>query len=239
MAGVALYLRRSGEVAEDECVRRGAVQQAQSDARVGRMNERALALDKEQLAAAFVAFDDEPFRRTGEEVGDDGVDGDPPARDRDPRLPCGDELRAQAAGRAARSSSSANGHLSDRAVRADREHDVGGVPRGSRPSGKSSPGGGRRRSRSSTPWSAASSASSWSSLDELVHAVLDVEPSADARLEDLRQAGGKRPPWVATPTSAAVGPKGRALSTSPMTGTPCSVSPARRESRTATTSSRR
>ena len=52
-------------------------------------------------------------------------------------------------------------------------------------------------------------------------------------------SGGKRPPCVTTPTSAVVGPSGSASSTLPTTGTPSSVSPARVESRIATTSSRR
>ena len=53
-------------------------------------------------------------------------------------------------------------------------------------------------------------------------------------------AGGKRPPWVATPTSAVVGPYDVASSTLRTTGMPSSASPAARvESRIATTSSRR
>ena len=51
-----------------------------------------------------------------------------------------------------------------------------------------------------------------------------------------RQAGGKRPPAVATPTSAVVGPNASASSTVPTIGKPSSVSPARSESSSATTS---
>jgi hypothetical protein len=54
-----------------------------------------------------------------------------------------------------------------------------------------------------------------------------------------RQAGGKRPPCVATPTSAVVGLKQRAALTESTIGKPPSVSPARSESSTATTSSGR
>ncbi len=54
-----------------------------------------------------------------------------------------------------------------------------------------------------------------------------------------RQAGGKRPPDVATPTTAVVGPNPSASSTAPTIGFPSIVSPARVESSTATTSSPR
>ena len=49
-----------------------------------------------------------------------------------------------------------------------------------------------------------------------------------------RQAGGKRPPCVATPTTAVVGSYPSASSIVPTTGTPLIVSPALVESRTAT-----
>ncbi len=52
-------------------------------------------------------------------------------------------------------------------------------------------------------------------------------------------SGGKRPPCVATPTSAVSGSYASASSTAPTIGTPSSVSPARVASRIATTSSRR
>ena len=50
-----------------------------------------------------------------------------------------------------------------------------------------------------------------------------------------RNAGGKRPPAVATPTSAVFGLKQSASLTVPTTGKPCSVSPARSVSSSATT----
>ena len=74
------------------------------------------------------------------------------------------------------------------------------------PVGTFSPSGGRRRSRSSTPCRAASSTSSGVVHEVLVQPVLDVEPGRDrAALSSSRHAGGKRPPCVATPTSAVVG----------------------------------
>ena len=76
--------------------------------------------------------------------------------------------------------------------------------------------------------------------DELVQAVLDADPVDDAVASSSRQAGGNLPPWVATPTSAAVGcERQSAPRRLPTIGTPSSFSPARVESRIATTSSRR
>ena len=60
------------------------------------MEQRALALDPEQLAAARDALEHELLGGAGDEVGDDGVDGDPPAGDRDPGLAGRDELARDA-----------------------------------------------------------------------------------------------------------------------------------------------
>src|SRR5437868_61198 len=81
----------------DVRVRRRAVDQPERHARVRGVQDRALTLDPEQLAAARDALEDELLRGPGEEVGDDGVDRDPPAGDRDPRLPGRDELAPHAA----------------------------------------------------------------------------------------------------------------------------------------------
>ena len=67
-ARIALDLARAGPVAEDERVWRRAVNQAERDAAVGGVHERALALDEEQLAAPVVALDDQPLCCAGEEV---------------------------------------------------------------------------------------------------------------------------------------------------------------------------
>ena len=76
-----------------------AVVEPERHAGVDRMDERALALDPEELAAALGPLDDEPLGGAGDEVRDDGVDRDPPARDRDARLAGRDEYGAR--GRAA------------------------------------------------------------------------------------------------------------------------------------------
>ena len=71
-------------------------------------DERALALDAEQLSPALAPFDDEPLGGAGDEVRDDRVDGDAPAGDRDPGLAGRDERRTSSPRRrASRSSSSA------------------------------------------------------------------------------------------------------------------------------------
>ena len=59
-------------------------------------------------------------------------------------------------------------------------------------------------------------------------------PAAIESFSRSRQAGGKRPPWVATPTSAVVGSYGSASATVPTTGIPLWLSPGRCESRIAT-----
>ena len=70
------------------------------------MEQRALPLDPEQLAAARDALEHELLGGAGDEVGDDGVDGDPPAGDRDPGLPGRHELARDPARAAPRASSS-------------------------------------------------------------------------------------------------------------------------------------
>ena len=88
------------------------------------MRERALALDEEELAAATMALDDEPLGRAREEVGDDRVDGDPPAGDRDPRLAGRDEHGGEAAAPGLEVELEGDGLLPDRAVGADGQHDL-------------------------------------------------------------------------------------------------------------------
>ena len=75
------------------------------------------------------------------------------------------------------------------------------------PVGTFSPSGGLRRSRSLTPWLRASSRELGIVGDELVEPALDVEARRDAAFRSSRHAGGKRPPCVATPTTATVGSK--------------------------------
>src|SRR4029450_2147773 len=86
-----------GDVAQHVRVRGRAVHEAERDARIGRVRERALALDEEELCPTPGALPDEALGRAGDEVGDDRIDRYPPARDRDARLPGRHELRLQPA----------------------------------------------------------------------------------------------------------------------------------------------
>ena len=99
------------------------VVEAERDAGVDRVQEGALALDPEQLAAARASLDDEPLGRTRKEVGDDRVDRDSPAGDRHARLAGRDEDRAQPSTPRFQVELAGDGHLPDRAVGPDREHD--------------------------------------------------------------------------------------------------------------------
>ena len=124
MAGKPLDLGRARAVAEHERVRHAAVEETHRHARVRGMDERALSLDEEQVGpATLVPLEEEPLGRAGEEVGDDGVDRDPPAGDRDARLARRDELRGDAAAAGLEVELQRHGLLPDRAVGADREHD--------------------------------------------------------------------------------------------------------------------
>ena len=149
---------------------------------------------KSSSPAALGALDDEPLGRAGDEVGDDRVDGDPPARDRDPGLAGRDERGGDAARSRLAVELERDGHLPDRAVGADGEHDLAPaleVRAGRHVRGPAAAGAGRAARRRAR---AASSASSASSREELVQAVLDVEAVRDALRSSSRQAGGKRPP---------------------------------------------
>src|SRR5688500_14726932 len=83
-------------VAEDERVGAGAVQQAERDAGVAGVNETALPLDEHDVVI-LRALDRDLLRRARDEVGHDGVHGDAPSFDEDPRLARGDEARPVAA----------------------------------------------------------------------------------------------------------------------------------------------
>ena len=227
-------------MAEHERVRSAAVDQPERDPGVRGMDDRALTLDEQELSPALVALDDEPLRRPGDEVRDDGVDRDPPAGDRDPGLPRRNELAtASPRARAARSSSSdtvifpiAQSEPTVRTICAGTLEVL--ARRAVEPVGRPAEiakrdavacgelaqlrvvGRGTRAGRSRSP-----------------------EPSRMQARSSSRHSGGNRPPCVATPTSATVGLNGSASCTAPTTGSPSWVSPARVESRIATTSSRR
>src|SRR5581483_8761262 len=113
-------------VTEDEKVRRAPVVEADGDTRVDGMEDRSLSLDPQQLAAPAASLDDEALGGAGDEVGDHRVDGDPPAGDRDPGLSRRNEDRPLAAAPRLEVELERDGHLPDRAIRADGEHDRAG-----------------------------------------------------------------------------------------------------------------
>ena len=122
MAGEAFDLGRARAMAEHERLGRGAVKEPHRHPRVRGMRERALALDEQELATSSPTLDHEALRRSGDEVGDDRIDGDAPAGDRDPRLPGRDELRCDASSAGRPIELQRDRHLPDRAVRSDGEH---------------------------------------------------------------------------------------------------------------------
>src|SRR3954454_18327492 len=99
-------------------------------------------------------------------------------------------------------------------------------------------GGGFGRSRSWTPCLDAMSTSSGSSVRNSCSPFSTSSPFETDVRSSSRQAGGKRPPEVATPTSAVVGLKQSASLMLPTIGIPSCVSPALVESSMATTGSR-
>src|SRR4029079_9373876 len=86
---------------------------------VSRVRERTLPFDDQQLSPTAGAFDDEAFRRASQEVRDDCIDRDAPARDRDSRLAGRDEPRLEAARPGLAVELNGDRLLADRAVGAD------------------------------------------------------------------------------------------------------------------------
>jgi len=86
------------------------------------MQDRALSFDPEEIALR-PALDHQALRSAREEVGDDRVDRDPPARDRDPRLPGRNEDRLQTSLAGLEVELAGRGHLPDRTVGANGEDD--------------------------------------------------------------------------------------------------------------------
>src|SRR5262245_27843177 len=188
MPRAAFDLRRTGRVTEDERVRRAAVDEPERDAGVQRMDERPLTFDEQQLAAAASTLDDEPLVCAGQEVGDDGVYRDPPARDRDAGLAGRHEHGVEAA--IARLEIELHGDrlLPDRAVRADREDDrrVDVEVR----AGRDTEPRGRLAEVAQLDPARSSEVRQLGILrDELVEAALDVETCRDRVLQELAPGG--------------------------------------------------
>ena len=179
--------------------------------------QRPLSLDEEQLSPAFRPFDDQPLGRAREEVRHDGVHRDPPPSDRDAGLPRGHEDGREPAPARRQVELDGDGLLPDRAVRADGEDDLRvhlevGAGRDAEPV--------RRPTQIAQPDAVLlrELASSGSSDTNSCSPLSTSRPLAMQLFRSSRQAGGKRPPWVATPTMATVGPYRSASSTVPTIG---------------------
>ena len=147
--------------------------------RVERMDERALPLDEQDLSPTPSAFDDEPLGCARQEVGDDGVDGDSPTRDRDPRLTGRHEDRGEPALARLEVELDCDGLLADRAVRADGEDDPR-VHLEVRPARHAEPLGWLAQIAQRDPVLAGELGELGVFGDELVQAALDVEAGGDA-----------------------------------------------------------
>ena len=195
-----------GHVAEDESMRGAPVEQPERHARVLRVRGATPALRPTAARPPLHAFEHEPLGRAGDEVGNDGVDGDPPARDAMPVCRSGRTREAMPGRRASASSSSetvifpiAQSEPTVRTIRA-------GASRFA-PVGTLRSSGGRAQVpelRTAAP--RASSTSSGSSVDHADGGRSRGRGPARTQLfRSSRHSGGKRPPAVATPTSAVVG----------------------------------
>ena len=196
-------------VAEDEHVRRRAVDQPERDARVRGMRDRSLPLDEQQLAPALVPLDDEPLggaRRGNRRRPRRRRSPSPRSRSLSGRS--GRSATAIPRARAARSSSSETVIFpiaqSEPTVSTILRRHARGWRRWGR-SGRRAAGAGRAARRRGAPRARLSSASS---REELVQPVLDVAgPSRCSSSGARATPAGSGRPAVATPTSAVVGPK--------------------------------
>ena len=193
--GAALDLGRPGAVAEDEGVRRRSVDRGRAS-RPSRPGGRASPGPRRRAASpASRALDDELLGRAGEEVGDDGVDGDPPAGDRDPGLPGRARRRTRARAAAPRGRARATTVFFPIAQSEPTVSTIFASTSRFAPVGTFRPAGGLRRSRSSTPCRSRELGQLGIVRDELVQAVLDVEAGwrCSSSAARARPAGTDRP----------------------------------------------
>ncbi len=242
-AARALDLGAARLMAEDEQVRRAAVEEAERHAGVDRMDDRALPLDPEQprrraRAPSTTSRSAAPAMKSATTAST----AMPQPAIAMPVCPVGTNTDRDAAPAGLEVELERHGHLPDRAVRADREHDRARAPRDSRRSrsrDRRAAGAGRAARRSCALPRAR--AARGRPRGRRAGRSRCRGPSLDALVSRSIHAGGKRPPCVATPTSAVFGSKRSASSTLPHDrARRRRVSPGGRvESRIATTSSRR
>ena len=181
---VEVVLGEPGLVDHDHRLRRRAVDERERHRRIGRVIERALALDDHPIAQGLALLD-EPFHRALGEVADEPVDGHAPALDHHPGLAGRHEDRGLA-GRERRTCAARGRPTSCRWRSRSRRSGSPACPGrgGARPPSPSAPAaGGSRRSR--CRGRAAAAANSGSSPMNVCRPLEDVEAGAD-RGEDGR-----------------------------------------------------
>ena len=218
IAGQAAQVRPGRLVAEDDRVGLAAVHQRQRHARVGRVEQAALALD--QVPVVGVVVRGQPLDRAGHEVGDHRVERHAAAGDQDAGLAGGAEGR----GHAARPHLALHGergvHLADRAVGAHGEQPPAACAAGRRRSGSAASG--TRTSCSRRPCAIAVATSSARRAAGCAGPRRGrARPPAPPRARSS-QAGEITPPRLATPTTSVRAPAA-AASAMPMSGRPMSA----------------
>ena len=113
-------MRAHGLVAHDERVGLGAVNEAERDAGIGGVEERALPLHQVPMIGFVVGRD--PLDGAGDEIRHHRVDGDAVAGDEDAGPAGGAEIGLQAARPHLLLECERRVHLADRTIGADREH---------------------------------------------------------------------------------------------------------------------
>ena len=173
-------------------MRCGAVDEPERHARVQRVHERALPLRRREARLRGALLDDEPFGGAGEKIRDDGVDGDTPAGNRDPRLSGRHEDGRVPASAGLEIELDRDRLLPDRAVRADGEDDAR-IALEVR-SGRHAEPVGRLAQVAQLNAARSCELRQLGVLgDELVQAALDVETCCDARLQQVAPRGGSEP----------------------------------------------
>ena len=205
--------RGAGLVDQHQHVRGRPVEQPERHAGVGGVEERALALDEEQVAA-LRALVHEPLGGPGHVVGDHVVHGQPPAGDRNPGLPGGHVHRRAARARAPRGPARASPPSCRSPCPSPRCAPPAPRPCGwPGPAGTVRSGGAARRSRRPVPRRSAAARSSGSAASSVWRPASRSSPASIASSRAGRHAGSSLPPVGATPISSVVAPRSIASAT--------------------------